>query len=135
MRSGFRSIARTDKFEASRDDGGVGYYGVSGGMKTQVCIIGAGPAGLMLGHWLRGEGIECVVLERASPDYVLGPLFAPACLEERDRRSHPWRRAGSSVPEDTPRLKSCRPRRHRLVHDGFNLADGPAADPYRHRSS
>src|SRR5687768_1306783 len=46
------------------------------GMKTQVCIVGAGPAGLLLGHLLRAEGIECVVLERRSPDYVLGRIRA-----------------------------------------------------------
>ncbi|MBO9499254.1 MAG: FAD-dependent monooxygenase, partial [Novosphingobium sp.] len=40
-------------------------------MKTQVCIIGAGPAGLLLGHLLRAEGLECVVLERQAPDYIL----------------------------------------------------------------
>ena len=45
-------------------------------MKTQVCIVGAGPAGLLLGHLLRAEGIECVVLERRSPEYVLGRIRA-----------------------------------------------------------
>ena len=37
-------------------------------MKTQVAIIGAGPAGLLLGHLLRAEGIETVIVERATPD-------------------------------------------------------------------
>ena len=45
-------------------------------MKTQVCIIGAGPAGLLLGHLLRAEGVECVVLERQAPDYILGRIRA-----------------------------------------------------------
>ena len=45
-------------------------------MKTQVAIIGAGPAGLMLGHLLKSEGIDCVVLERQAPDYVLGRIRA-----------------------------------------------------------
>lgn len=45
-------------------------------MKTQVCIIGAGPAGLLLGHLLRAEGLECVVLERQAPDYVQGRIRA-----------------------------------------------------------
>ena len=45
-------------------------------MRTQVCIIGAGPAGLLLGHLLRAEGIECVVLERQTGDYVLGRIRA-----------------------------------------------------------
>lgn len=35
-------------------------------MKTGVVIIGAGPAGLLLGHQLRAEGIDCVILERQS---------------------------------------------------------------------
>jgi p-hydroxybenzoate 3-monooxygenase len=45
-------------------------------MKTQVAIIGGGPAGLLLGHLLRAEGIECVIVERASADYVLGRIRA-----------------------------------------------------------
>lgn len=45
-------------------------------MKTQVAIIGAGPAGLLLGHLLRASGIECVILERQSADYVLGRIRA-----------------------------------------------------------
>jgi p-hydroxybenzoate 3-monooxygenase len=39
-------------------------------MRTQVGIIGAGPAGLMLAHLLLLEGIESVVLEARSRDYV-----------------------------------------------------------------
>ena len=45
-------------------------------MKTQVAIIGAGPAGLLLGHLLRAEGIDCIIIERATPDYVLGRIRA-----------------------------------------------------------
>lgn len=45
-------------------------------MKTQVAIVGAGPAGLLLGHLLRAEGIDCVVVERQSPEYVLGRIRA-----------------------------------------------------------
>ena len=45
-------------------------------MKTQVAIIGAGPSGLLLGHLLRQAGVDCVVIERASPDYVLGRIRA-----------------------------------------------------------
>jgi p-hydroxybenzoate 3-monooxygenase len=40
-------------------------------MKTQVVIVGAGPAGLLLGQMLHGEGIDTVVLERRTPEYVL----------------------------------------------------------------
>src|ERR1700735_3531589 len=35
-------------------------------MRTQVGIIGSGPAGLVLSHLLHRQGIECVVLERRS---------------------------------------------------------------------
>ncbi|RYD65154.1 MAG: 4-hydroxybenzoate 3-monooxygenase, partial [Sphingomonadales bacterium] len=45
-------------------------------MKTQVAIIGAGPSGLLLGHLLHQAGVDCVVVERASPDYVLGRIRA-----------------------------------------------------------
>ncbi len=39
-------------------------------MRTQVGIIGAGPAGLLLSHLLHAEGIESVVLEKlmSRPD-------------------------------------------------------------------
>jgi p-hydroxybenzoate 3-monooxygenase len=39
-------------------------------MRTQVGIVGAGPAGLMLSHLLHMQGIESVVLEARSRDYV-----------------------------------------------------------------
>ena len=39
-------------------------------MRTQVGIVGAGPAGLMLAHLLEREGIECVVLEARDRSYV-----------------------------------------------------------------
>ena len=80
-------------------------------MKTQVAIIGAGPAGFLLGHLLKTEGIDCVVLERQTPDYVLSRIRAGVLeqvtvgLMER-------------VGLDT-RLKA-----EGLVEDGFNLADG-----------
>jgi p-hydroxybenzoate 3-monooxygenase len=38
--------------------------------RTQVGIVGAGPAGLVLSHLLQREGIECVVLEDRSREYV-----------------------------------------------------------------
>ena len=45
-------------------------------MKTQVAIIGAGPAGLLLGHSLRAEGIDCIVVERQSAGHVQSRIHA-----------------------------------------------------------
>jgi p-hydroxybenzoate 3-monooxygenase len=45
-------------------------------MRTKVAIIGAGPAGLLLGRLLDKAGIETVILERRSQDYVLGRIRA-----------------------------------------------------------
>lgn len=80
-------------------------------LKTQVAIVGAGPAGLMLGHLLRAEGIECIVIERAAADYVLGRI-----------------RAGVLERVTTDIMKrlglDARMQAEGLPHDGFNLADG-----------
>jgi p-hydroxybenzoate 3-monooxygenase len=45
-------------------------------MRTQVGIVGAGPAGLLLAHLLRREGIDCVVVERAAREHVRTRLRA-----------------------------------------------------------
>lgn len=45
-------------------------------MRTQVAIIGAGPAGLLLGQLLHKAGIDNVVIERQTGDYVLGRIRA-----------------------------------------------------------
>lgn len=45
-------------------------------MRTQVAIIGAGPAGLLLGQLLYKAGIDHVILEQRSADYVLGRIRA-----------------------------------------------------------
>jgi p-hydroxybenzoate 3-monooxygenase len=39
-------------------------------MRTEVAIIGAGPAGLLLSHLLAREGIESVIIETRTRDYV-----------------------------------------------------------------
>ena len=39
-------------------------------MRTQVAIIGAGPAGLLLSHLLHLQGIDSVVLESRDREYV-----------------------------------------------------------------
>ena len=45
-------------------------------MRTQVAIIGAGPSGLLLGQLLHKAGIDNVIIERQSADYVLGRIRA-----------------------------------------------------------
>ena len=45
-------------------------------MRTQVGIIGAGPAGLMLSHLLHLHGIESVILEARSREYIEGRVRA-----------------------------------------------------------
>jgi p-hydroxybenzoate 3-monooxygenase len=45
-------------------------------MRTQVAIIGSGPAGLLLGALLAKAGIESIIIERQSRDYVLGRIRA-----------------------------------------------------------
>lgn len=80
-------------------------------MKTDVAIIGAGPAGLLLGHLLRQQGIDVVVVERQSPNYVLGRI-----------------RAGVLEKVTVDLMKeidlSDRMMQEGLPHEGFYLADG-----------
>ena len=45
-------------------------------MRTQVTILGAGPAGLLLSHLLAGQGIESVIIETRSQEYVQARLRA-----------------------------------------------------------
>ena len=45
-------------------------------MRTQVAVVGAGPAGLMLGRLLELAGVDTVVLERRSESHVLGRIRA-----------------------------------------------------------
>jgi p-hydroxybenzoate 3-monooxygenase len=47
-----------------------------GCMRAQVVIIGAGPAGLLLGQLLHQEGIDAVILEQRTPEYVLSRIRA-----------------------------------------------------------
>ena len=39
-------------------------------MKTQIAIIGAGPAGLMLGHLLHNAGIDTIIIEAKTRQYI-----------------------------------------------------------------
>ncbi len=45
-------------------------------MRTQVAIVGGGPSGLLLSQLLHRKGIDTVVLERKTRDYVLGRIRA-----------------------------------------------------------
>ncbi|NVK31525.1 MAG: 4-hydroxybenzoate 3-monooxygenase [Gammaproteobacteria bacterium] len=45
-------------------------------ISTKVAIVGAGPSGLLLGQLLHKHGIDNVIVERVSADYVLGRIRA-----------------------------------------------------------
>lgn len=45
-------------------------------MKTQVCIVGGGPSGLLISQLLHLKGIDSIVLERQTRDYVLSRIRA-----------------------------------------------------------
>jgi p-hydroxybenzoate 3-monooxygenase len=85
-------------------------------LRTKVAIIGAGPAGLLLGQLLHAYGIDNVILERQTPDYVLGRIRA-GLLEE-----------GTVALLDEVGAGT-RAHREGLVHHGVELAFGGA----RHR--
>jgi|KBSSwiStaDraftv2_1062776.scaffolds.fasta_scaffold38970_3 p-hydroxybenzoate 3-monooxygenase len=80
-------------------------------MRTQVAIIGAGPSGLLLGQLLHRAGVDAVVLERQTADYVLGRIRA-GVLEQ--------------VTVDLLDEAGVGERMHRegLVHDGFEILVG-----------
>ncbi|PPZ76790.1 FAD-dependent monooxygenase, partial [Neisseria gonorrhoeae] len=50
-------------------------------MRTQVAIIGSGPSGLLLGQLLTNAGIDNVIVDRVSKEYILGRVRA-GVLEE-----------------------------------------------------
>ena len=78
-------------------------------MRTQVAIIGAGPAGLLLGQLLAKAGIETVILERKSREYVLARIRAGVLEQGTADLLH-----GIGV--------SARMHSEGQVHDGFALA-------------
>ena len=55
--------------------------------RTQVVIIGSGPSGLLLGQLLSDAGIDNIILERVSRDYVLGRIRAGAAFMRKLNRS------------------------------------------------
>ena len=78
-------------------------------MRTSVAIIGAGPAGLFLGHLLRQAGIDAVIVERRDRAYVEGRVRA-GVLEQVTVDL--MERLGLGV----------RMREQGLVHTGTNIA-------------
>ncbi|MCQ4313926.1 4-hydroxybenzoate 3-monooxygenase [Pseudomonas stutzeri] len=78
-------------------------------MKTGVAIIGAGPSGLLLGQLLHNAGIANVIIERQTPEYVLGRIRA-GVLEQG--MVNLMREAGVSERMD----------REGQIHDGVELA-------------
>jgi p-hydroxybenzoate 3-monooxygenase len=85
-------------------------------MRTQVAIIGAGPAGLLLGQLLQRHGIDNIILERHTGDYVLSRIRA-GVIEQ--------------VAVDLLDEAGVGARMHRegLVHDGTQIC----VDGIRHR--
>ena len=77
-------------------------------MRTQVAIIGSGPAGLLLGQLLARAGIASVIIDNKSQDYILSRIRA-GVLEQGTVRM--LEEAG--VAE--------RLHREGLVHEGFDL--------------
>ena len=80
-------------------------------MRTQVAIVGGGPSGLLLGQLLHKAGIDAVIVERQSPEYVLGRIRA-GVLEQ--------------VTTDLLDEAGVGERMHRegLVHTGFDMLFG-----------
>ena len=84
-------------------------------MKTQVGIIGGGPSGLLLSQLLHRKGIETVVLEQRSREYVLGRIRA-GVLEHGFVNL--MREAGVAERMD----------REGEIHDGFYIAHNGIKD-------
>ncbi|MCA1491464.1 4-hydroxybenzoate 3-monooxygenase [Ensifer sp. NBAIM29] len=78
-------------------------------MRTRVAVIGSGPSGLLLGQLLTRAGIDNVVLDRASKDYILGRVRA-GVLEEGTVRLMDEAHSGARMHAEG------------LPHDGFSLA-------------
>jgi p-hydroxybenzoate 3-monooxygenase len=79
------------------------------GMKTRVAIIGAGPSGLLLGQLLSKYGIDNVILEARTPEYVLGRIRAGVLEQGMVDMLH---EAGAAARMD----------REGHVHEGFTLS-------------
>ncbi len=80
-------------------------------MRTQIVIVGSGPSGLLLGQRLHQSGIDAVILERRSKDYVLGRIRA-GVLEQGTVDLIDRIGSGARMHEEG------------LVHDGIELCFG-----------
>jgi p-hydroxybenzoate 3-monooxygenase len=73
-------------------------------MRTQVAIVGAGPSGLLLGALLHQAGIDNVVVEARSPEYVLGRIRAgvleQVCVDLLDAAGVGARLHAEGLPHD-----------------------------------
>lgn len=73
-------------------------------MRTQVVIIGSGPSGLLLGQLLTDAGIDNIILERVTKDYVLGRVRAgvleEGMVELLDRAGAGARMHAEGLPHD-----------------------------------
>ena len=78
-------------------------------MRTQVGIVGSGPAGLLLSQLLHRKGIETVVLEQRSQDYVLGRVRA-GVMEQGTVRLLDEAGVGARL------------HREGLIHEGIEIA-------------
>ena len=78
-------------------------------MRTQVGIIGSGPSGLLLARLLHLQGIDTVILESRSRDYVLGRIRA-GVIEQSMANLLREARAGERMD------------REGLIHEGINIA-------------
>ena len=64
-------------------------------MRTQVGIVGAGPAGLLLAHLLQREGIKAIVLEARSRAHVASAGFQSAAWPQY--QANTWSVASFSI--------------------------------------
>jgi p-hydroxybenzoate 3-monooxygenase len=85
--------------------------------RTQVAIVGAGPAGLLLGQLLHKEGIDTLILERRSADYVAGRIRAgvlePGTVDVLERAGVASRLHAEALIHDGVEI-GFRGRRHRI---------------------
>ncbi len=100
-------------------------------MRTQVAIIGAGPAGLLLGQLLYKSGVDAVVIEQRSPDYVLGRIRAgvleKVCMDLLDQAGVSARAHAEGLPHDGIELLF-KGQRHRI--DLHELTGGSRVTVY-----